>query len=194
MKTEKMARLTLFTIASFLAGSCTKEEVKLSQLIINGNVESGTDTPTGWVTRGDSKQIAKWDNAESFSPTRSLKISSVNSDSSQLTLWTQRITNNIPSGKAVTLKVMIKGNLTGYGVCIAIRGDDKISTDGLADGNAEQFVTTQNVTPITGKFNWKEVSIKLDHVDPTIKILTIYLIYSGCTTGEAYFDDISLTF
>ena len=48
--------------------------------------------------------------------------------------------------------------------------------------------------PITGTFDWKEQSIKMTKVGENIKSLTVYLVYLPNTTGEVYFDDISLTY
>tara|TARA_R110002012_G_scaffold114079_1_gene260346 strand:+ start:163927 stop:164160 length:234 start_codon:yes stop_codon:yes gene_type:complete len=77
--------------------------------------------------------------------------------------------------------------LSGEGVAVVLRGDD-------ASGNMEQFVTTESTEDITGVFDWTEYSIKLDKVDASTKSLLVFLVFSSDTSGEVYFDDISLTY
>jgi hypothetical protein len=86
--------------------------------------------------------------------------------------------------------VKIKSKLEGTGASIAIRGDDTFPPS----GSAEQFVTTQAITPISGTFAWTEYTIKLDDVETATRSLTVYLMILPNTTGEAYFDDVSLSF
>jgi hypothetical protein len=88
------------------------------------------------------------------------------------------------------LKVKAKGNLTGQGISIAIRGDDANSVNGYA----KQFATTQGTSPISGTFNWTEYSVKLNNVDASLESITIYVIFLNNTFGDVYFDDISLTY
>src|SRR6185436_3602573 len=101
----------------------------------------------------------------------------------------QTMTAIIPHGKNITLKAKIKGNLTGIGASIAIRGD----IESPADGGAEQFATTQDQTPITGSSDWQDYSVTLVNINSNIKTITVYLLLLPNTTGEVYFDDLSLT-
>lgn len=73
---------------------------------------------------------------------------------------------------------------------ITIRGDEST----FLNQRAEQFVTTQEVLPISGTFDWTEYSVELDNIDDSTDVLRIYLIFFQNTTGEVYFDDISLTY
>jgi len=86
--------------------------------------------------------------------------------------------------------VKIKSNLTGDGVSVAIRGDNTTQPT----GTGEQFVTTQGTSTISDTFDWTDYSIKLSNVDASTKSLTVYLNYLPNTTGEVYFDDISLAY
>jgi hypothetical protein len=190
MKTIKSC-LTGLLFISFFLSSCKKDEVSLRQLLVNGNVETGSTVPNGWWnSTGQGKHNITWTDEASFSPKKSLKISTQIVDPSNFSFWAQTISSNLPNGKGVTLMVKIKSNLKGTGVSIAIRGDDASSVNGYA----KQFVTTQGTSPISGIFDWTDYSIKLSNVDSSIQSLTVYLIYLGNTTGEVYFDDVSLTF
>ena len=181
----------LLTILSVLALSSCKDEEHGIQVLDNADVENGTSLPDGWFpTNSRGKFATIWATDESFSPSKSLKISTPVADSVDFAYWAQSITENIPVGEPVTLRVKIKADLTGDGVAIAIRSDDTAP----ASGTGEQFVTTQGNTAISGSFDWKEFSLKLHKVDKDTKTLTVFLLYFTNTTGEVYFDDISLTY
>lgn len=190
MKTRTITYLSLtFILTGFLLSSCEKEE--LVDLIVNGNVEKGMTYPDDWWSNdGDDKYNTKWNPLEYYSPKRSIVISTKTADSINIAYWGQSIKDNLPIGQVVTLKVKIKAALDGEGASIVIRGDDNYSLY----SRAEQFVTTQGESPIIGTFDWTEYSITLDNVDATTIMLTVYLVYLPNTTGEVYFDDISLTY
>lgn len=196
MKTIKTSTAALLIFMTIPFGSCKKDEVKpnevkLSDLILNGNAETGSTIPNNWWnSTGQGKYNVTWTDEESFSPTKSLKISTQKTESSTFAHWAQTFNGNIPTGTSITLKVKIKGNLKGTGVSIAIRGDDATSVNGFA----KQFATTQGTSPISGIFDWTDYSIKLNTIDPSIQSLTIYLIYLPDTTGNVYFDNVSLTY
>lgn len=178
-------------LTAFTFQGCKKDEVQPVQLVSGGDVETGSSTPNGWWSyTGQNNYSVIWTDEQSFSPKKSLKISTLIANTSDFAFWAQTISANIPIGKDVTLKVKVKSNLTGDGVSIVIRGDDFV----YPEGSAEQFITSQGMFPISGDFDWKEQSITLTKVSSTIKSLTVYLIYSQNTTGEVYFDDISLTY
>lgn len=80
--------------------------------------------------------------------------------------------------------------MKGSGLFLAIRGDDT----NPASGDPEQFVTTQGITTISGTFDWTDYSLMLSSVDASNKILNVFLFYSPNTTGEAFFDDITLSY
>jgi hypothetical protein len=170
---------------------CAKEEAKPQQLLVNGNFENGNTVPTDWgyITEKDIYN-GEWSDKEFVSPSKSVKISSLKNDTTLFSFWYQTITDNLPFGKDVTLKVKIKGNMLGKGVSIAIRTDDTT----IPTGRADQFITTEKLSPITGSFNWSERIITLANVKPTSKSITVYFIYLQNTTGEVYFDNASLTY
>lgn len=189
MKTTK-SNPTLLLIALIIVVTigCSKDEVHPSQLLHNGNVESGSLQPNDWwYSTGENKYNVTWTDEESSSPSKSLKISTQTSDPTDFAFWAQTTTNQ-GAGKSATLKVKIKSNLEGKGISIVIRGDDTT----IASGAGEQFVTTQGTRSISGVFDWTEYSITLDKVEASTKSLTIYLVYLQDTTGEVYFDDITL--
>jgi hypothetical protein len=170
---------------------CAKEEAKPQQLLVNGNFENGNTVPTDWgyITEKDIYN-GEWSDKEFVSPCKSAKISSLKSDSTVFSFWYQTITDNLPFGKDVTLKVKIKGNMSGKAISIASRTDDTT----IPTGRVEQFITTENLSPITGSFNWSERIITLSNVKPTSKSIIVYFINLPNTTGEVYFDNASLTY
>jgi len=193
MKTRKIipfpSILLMLTLFTFFG--CKKEEVQTGQLIINGNVELGTETSDNWWHSTDQENFnVIWTDQVSFSPVKSLEISNQVTDPIKSAFWGQSISSNLPYGKAITLKVKIKGNLKGSGLFLAIRGDDT----NPASGDPEQFVTTQGITTISGTFDWTDYSLMLSSVDASTKILNVFLFYSPNTTGEAFFDDITLSY
>lgn len=184
----------LLIVAISILNSCKKDNVQpdqTGQLAINGSVEKGSARPEGWTfDNGQNKYEVVWTNQESFSPTRSLKISTKVADASSFSFWAQTISDSLPTGKSVTLKVKIKSNLTGQGSAIALRGDNALDLS----GSAEQFATTAGSISITGVFDWKEYKVKLDKVEATTFSLSVFLLYLPNTTGEVYFDDIELVY
>ncbi len=182
--------LTFSFFAIFLLDSCDKEDVHPGQLINNSDVETGSATPNSWwFSTGQEKYTVSWTDTESFSPSKSLKISNQTLESTEFAFWAQTISTHLPTGKSVTLNLKVKGNMTGTGISIVIRGDNTVQPEGAG----EQFVTTQGTSPISGTFDWTDYSIKLGNVEASTQSLTVYLVYLPDTTGEVYFDDISLT-
>jgi len=178
-------------LIAFTLQSCSKDDVQPVQIISNEDVETGSTTPNGWwFSSGLNNYNVTWTEEQSFSPKKSLKMSTQTLNSDNFAFWAQTITTNIPVGKDVTLKVKVKSNLVGEGISIVIRGDDST----YPDGSAEQFKTTQGTFPISGTFDWKEQSTRMTKVGENIKSLTVYLVYLPNTAGEVYFDDISLTY
>lgn len=193
MKSQKFNSLwfTLLALGAILLSGCSDDEVPPNQLITNSNVETGSASPNGWwFFTGQDKYDVTWSDQESFSGSRSLTIFTQTADSTNFAFWAQTISTNLPTGKGVTLSAKVKSNLVGEGISIVIRGDDTVQPA----GRAEQFVTTQENSPISGVFDWADYSVKLGTVEASTQSLTIYLIFLGNTTGEVYFDDISLTY
>lgn len=170
---------------------CGTQEIKPIELLKNTTFEGGATVPVDWgYITGKDFFIGEWNDKEFVSPNRSAKITAVKSDTFQIAFWYQTISDNLPFGKDVTLRVKIKGKLNGKGVSIAIRTDD---TE-IVSGRAEQFITTENLSPITGIFDWTEKTIALSNIRSSSKSITVYFIYLPNTTGEVYFDNASLTY
>lgn len=176
--------------------SCSKEDTDIeeptvNELLSNGNLEIGSGGPLGWFRSAPCPDTGiSWTEEEAFSHLKSLKISNSTLESECFSFWGQTLDTDIPTGKSLTLRVRIKGQLEGDGVSIAIRGDDTPEISGIG----EQFATTQGVSPISGTFDWTTYSLNLGTVEPTIQSLTVYLIYLSNTTGTVFFDDVSLGF
>ncbi|WP_028524455.1 hypothetical protein [Runella limosa] len=110
---------------------------------------------------------------------------------SGLDSWYQDIINpSIPKGSSLVLRAKIRTEkIEGGTVAMYIYG--------LFDNKKKEnfFVSTEGSQKIEGTSNFKEYSLRLDnYVDrysPT-EVLQVGLIISGSTTGDVYFDDISL--
>lgn len=192
MKTQKHHSLFLLMALSFMIFSaCSDEdEVQPGQLLSNTDVETGSDRPNSWwYSTGQDRYDLSWTEEESLSDSRSLTISTQLADTAEFAFWAQTINNDLPYGRDVTLRVNIKGNLSGEGVSIVIRGDDTSQPS----GRAEQFMTSQGSIPISGNFEWEEFSVRLAEIDASMKSLTVYLVYLENTSGEVFFDDVTLT-
>ncbi len=176
---------------------CESDVVQPTQIkIINGNVEEGLIVPAGWwYSNGLGNYYLAWTEQEFFSPEKSLGISTQIIDSSNFVLfaqttyssifafWAQTFITNLPTGRHITLKVKVKGNLIGEGVTISMCGKNIY-------GSLKQSAFTPK---ISGNFDWTEYSLQLSNLRNDLRSLTIYLQYEQNTTGEVYFDDISLT-
>jgi len=176
-------------LIAFAIQSCKKDEVQPVQLVSGGDLETGSSRPNGWWSNtGQDNYDLNWSEEESFSPKKSLKISTQTSNATSFAFWALTINTNIPIGKDVTLKVKVKSKLVGKGISLLIRGDDTVTPAGYTEqASAEELF-------VTGTHDWQEQSVKMTKVGENIKSLTIYLIYSSNTTGEVYFDDVSLTY
>ena len=174
MKTRTNTHLSLaFILSSFLLSGCEKEEIV--DLISNGNVDKGLVYPYDWWSNDrDGKYKTQWTQLEYFSPKKSLAISTDTAYYIDYAFWAQSITDNLPHGKAVTLKVKIMAELdSGSGITLVIRGDDTDSPP----GGGQQYVSSRGKHIIRGTFDWTDYSITLDNVDATIDRLMVYLVY-----------------
>jgi hypothetical protein len=164
------------------------EDPKPVEVVSNGNVDTGVSFPTLWLWyNGKGKYQTTWNNETFSSPDRSLSIATAVSDPVDFAYWAQEISQNIPVGKKLILKARVKGNnVIGNGVSIAVRADSE-STTGL------KFATTQGNKLITGTFDWTEYRVEMLSVPAETKRLYIFLVYLNGTTGEVFFDDISMT-
>lgn len=191
---QQNIKLLLLLFLPLIFTNCEKDNAQAAsanELLSNGDLEVGSATPDGWFRSAPCTNTSfEWTDEEAFSPKMSLKISNSQLESDCFSFWGQTFNSNIPTGKSLSLRVRIKGQLEGDGVSVAIRGDD---TPEVA-GTGEQFATTQSFTTISGTFNWTEYIVRLNPIEETIQSLTVYLVYLPNTTGNVYFDNISLTF
>lgn len=179
-----MKNVILLLLFLIISTSCKDEPVEPVQLIVNGNLENGQSP---WVyNTGNQNYAVSWTDEDALSPDYSLKISAEKPHDTEFAYWGQTITNSIPHGKTITMEVMIKSDLDGLGASIVLRTDAE--TSGL------QFETTQGKVPITGTFDWTKFSITLNDVDKNTVKIYIFLVFLNDTTGEIYFDDISINY
>ena len=177
---------TLLFLIGILVG-CDKDDPKPVQLIVNGNMESGTSGPTGWISDTSPEITNAWTSDAFSSSNHSLKITSATGPVSG-SFWAQVYDGAIPTGKDLTLRVKIKcNNVVGEGVSIALRADDNTPA-------VLQFSTTQGTETIDGTFDWKTYDVTIEDVDGDATIILVYLIFLPNTTGTVYFDDASLEY
>ena len=161
---------------------------ELDILLNNGLEEGSGQTPAGWwVSSGP--YTTDWVDTESYEGNSSITIKSFAS-SPNFGFYAQSI-DDFEKGRLLKLSAWIKlENVVGEGVSIAIRGDDDSPNQ-----SAEYFYTSQNSQLITGDEDWKRYTITTqDPVPESITQLTIYLILLPNTTGEAFFDSITLEY
>ena len=146
MKSKLLLLIVGVIVAMLIAltfQSCKKDEIQPVQMILGGDVESGISLPTEWwFNTGQNNYTVTWTEEQSFSPKKSLKMSTQTMNANDFAFWAQTISTNIPVGRDVTPKVKVKANLSGQGISIVIRGDDTV----ISDGSAEQFKTTQGIS------------------------------------------------
>ena len=172
--------------------SCNEEEDQtISQLLANTDIEQGSVAPAGWITNqldGSGLEFI-WNEQEASSGSRSLQIQKISDETEVWGYWAQIFQGDIPHGKNIELSAMIKGNdIQGTGISISVRAD----REGLASSEG-QFVTTQGTIPINGTFDWKNERIVLNDLKPDVSRILVFLIYLQETTGEIYFDDVTLS-
>ena len=172
--------------------SCNEEEDQtISQLLANTDIEQGSVAPAGWITNqldGSGLEFI-WNEQEASSGSRSLQIQKISDETEVWGYWAQIFQGDIPHGKNIELSAMIKGNdIQGTGISISVRAD----REGLASSEG-QFVTTQGNIPINGTFDWKNERIVLNDLKTDVSRILVFLIYLPETTGEIYFDDVTLS-
>ena len=190
-----MKRIFLLLIILYVSEEKSNAQEKWGGFVINnGTVEGGDPSspfPTGWrsVVGLDSKgyviHTMQWTDEISYSGSRSLKISNSKMHS-ETSSWSYEISLDLPVGKDITLEAKIKGNLSGQGAGLMIRADDSSP----AFGDPEQIATTKE-SSITGNFDWTSYRVVLKDLGE-MKSVTIYLIFLPDTTGEVFFDDITV--
>jgi hypothetical protein len=181
-----MKKLMIIITCAGIMLACSKEEdTTIIQMLKNTDMEKTTE----WFSYGSEEGfIHKWTSEASYSPNRSLTISRTTPSLEGYCWFNQSTTQDIPYGKDVTLKVMIKGvDLQGNGVSIIIRCND-------AKGELVKILSTQSGTRITGSFEWVEHTITMNKLDKKTATIVVGLVYLPNTTGKVYFDDATLEY
>ncbi len=182
----KNSLILLFVIV--LLGCSKKSDPTPTQLLTNTDMESGQTAPNAWSSRstGGNSYVENWATQAFSSANHSLAIASTAQDPNNFAYWTQTYQGPISGGKTIILTVKIKGvNVSGYGAAISLRGD--------TENSSVSFSTTQNLSSITGTFDWTTYQVKLSNIDSSVKYIRVYLIMLTGTSGTLYFDDASLT-
>ncbi|MBN1798317.1 MAG: FecR domain-containing protein [Spirochaetales bacterium] len=156
----------------------------------NAGVEKGVGIPDGWY-KSESADVFSWTDDAAHTGNKSIKIASA-TQSSKMYAWSYTLTENLPFGKQLTLKVFVKTEkVTGQGICLILRADDTRTPS----GEAEMFVITQGIRIIRSSQDWTEYSLSFfQPLASDMKSITINLIYLPPTKGEVYFDDITLSY
>lgn len=174
-----------------LISSCRDESANPDtiQLLINSSVEAGSSAPNKWFNVPGDYQ-ASWTDAHAFSGSRSLMIQS-QGNNGKFGYWVQSIYKDIPYGRRLRLRAMIKLDGVGPtsdGVSIVIRGDDDEMTD-----KSVFFYTTQGDVPIRGNEDWREYTLEMkSNIPETVDKILVFLVLLDDTEGTVYFDDITL--
>ena len=182
---------------SFMACSendpATVDPPESTQLLANPSVEEGTTSPNDWYPGSDwdgpqnaaNDYALEWSSDAASSGQRSLKISlSAINDPNHFANWGQPLRSGLPHGEHVKLKAFVKTSVVGDGVAIMLGGDS---------GNVPIFgSTTEGDRTITGDLDWHAVELDLGVVPAEVDIMYVLLIMLPGTTGEVYFDDITL--
>ncbi|MCB0753493.1 MAG: hypothetical protein KDC52_18620, partial [Ignavibacteriae bacterium] len=156
----------------------------------NTDFETGISYPENWWYGATNRQLfnINYVSDVSLSANHSVEISS-NASKEEFAFWAQTILADQFIGKQAELKVNLKAeNITGDGIAIAVRGDDSATPEGYG----EIFFTSQKQQLISGTFDWKTFTVKTDNIPDYIKSITIYLVYLPNTSGNIYFDNVSL--
>lgn len=175
-----------FVSASLSCEKTENEDFNSGGLIKNGSAEFGAFQPDNWLSySGD--YVVSWDTKETYDGNHSLKIVSNDIFLDKIGYWVQAINDNIPINKKIKLSLFAKlDNITGEGIHLMIRGDDK-------DGNFVFSESNQGKTKIIGSSDWKMISLEFANKIPaSVSSLYVILIMSNYTSGTVYFDKISL--
>jgi hypothetical protein len=161
-------------------------------ILQNGSFEDGGDLPYHWSRGGPGfgGSILSYDADGAWEGDRCVSISRATSSTELFTYWSQTMRIDDFRG-ALELRARVRTELSGQGVSIAIRADDKPRPTG--SDYAEAFATTEGTVPISGSAGWTEHSVRLDALPSGMKSVTVYLVYLPGTTGSVSFDAIELT-
>jgi hypothetical protein len=183
-------KLSILLIAIVLLGCSKKSDPLPTQLLTNSDMESGQSSPYSWISysTGGSNFTEPWTTEEFNSSNHSLAIKSSTQVPTYYAYWYERFALSNLTGKNLVLSVKIKCiNLSGEGASIAIGAYSDLN-------QPVQFVSTQNVKPIVGNFDWTTYQVKLPNIDKSVKFVAVFLIMGPENTGTIYFDDASLTY
>ena len=171
----------------FLFISCEKEKI-WPQLLSDSDIENSTSNAWMRHSFGDTSYGFSRTLSESYSPTHSLFISKSTKTTGSAGYWYQQYSGDIPVGKDLVVTAKIKGNnIDGPGALISIRADS-ISNQ----YSSSQFATTFNSVEINGSFDWETYSLRLENIKPNIECIYVFLVLYSETTGDVFFDDITL--
>ncbi len=174
---------------------------KINTLEINGGMEdasaSDPNIAEGWALRfynQQGKDNFKYERTDRFSSngqySSMLKVDAIASPDEFWYLAQELKDTELLPGSAVELSVKVKTvNLQGNGFEIALQGHHRFNQD-LGFYRSSYDVTQE----VSGDNDWTEYKINIYSFPENINGMDIYLIMSPNTTGELYFDEVSLKF
>ncbi len=130
-------------------------------ILKNGSFEDGGDLPYNWSRGGPGfgGAILSYGADGAREGDRCVSMSRATSSSELFTYCSQTMRIDRFQG-GVELRARIRTELSGQGMSIAIRADDKPRPTG--SDYAEAFATTEGTVPMSGSAGWIEHSVRLD--------------------------------
>jgi len=194
---HRSGAVVLLSFTALSLSACGSDQVTGTDapavpILQNGGFEDGGDLPYHWSRGGPGfgGSILSYDADGAWEGDHCVSISRATSSSELFTYWSQTMRVDDFRG-SVELRARIRTELSGQGVSIAIRADDKPRP--TESDFAEAFATTQGAAPISGSAGWTEHSVRLDHLPDGMESVTVYLVFLPGTTGSVSFDGIELT-
>ena len=195
-----MKTSSLVLIASTFLFSCSHEVPAPVQLIVNGDVESGITSPAHWFAVTTTAYASDWLSAGGFANGHGLHLSATTAATGDPGSWVQFLQVAELTGKQLTLSAKIKTTaISGTGITMGMLADNegtyRLTTQNITSfpsSTAAQFTIMPAGTITAGTADWKSYSVVLPNIQKNVDFITVYLTMSSGTTGDVYFDDVSL--
>jgi hypothetical protein len=150
-----------------------------TNLLLNGDFESGAGTPSSWTSDAWTPSFSTflWDSTQAHSGARSVKITNTTSNDAR---WLQTVAVN------PNTDYRLSGWIKTSNVSHSVESVD-------AGANLCLYGTYTYSTPLFGTNNWTQVSLSFNSGSNTQVTIGARLGYwSGTATGTAWFDDLAL--
>lgn len=189
--TSQMKPLLPFLAMLLVLTSCQDDGISPdSELLKNIGFESGGSTPSSWqaVDPFESGNFSfEWSTEEVYEGDRALKISANESNRRDFGYWVSAISFDTDEfvGEELELSVWVKGNMSGEGAALILRGDQEGNDDFVS------FVSSLETEAFTGEFEWTQIKVS-DSIPTGIDSFSVFLVLADDTVGEVFFDEVSL--